>query len=77
MRTIIDLPEELIAQLDALRAAERVSRAEIIRRAIRLYLKHVGHPDRTRLEAAFGLWKARKIDSLAYEDAVRREWEAP
>lgn len=29
---------------------------------------------RSRPDAAFGIWKSRKIDPLAYEDALRKEW---
>ncbi len=77
MRTIVDLPEELVAQLDALRQKKRLSRAELIRRAVRLYLKQAGQPDPKQGDKAFGLWRTRQTDGLAYEDAIRQEWETP
>ncbi|MCX8049545.1 MAG: ribbon-helix-helix domain-containing protein [Methylohalobius sp.] len=74
MRTIIDIPEDLVARLDALRRQTQLSRAEIIRRALRWYLEH------TKVQAieedeAFGLWRERNIDALAYEDGLREEWD--
>jgi metal-responsive CopG/Arc/MetJ family transcriptional regulator len=71
MRTIIDIPDAVLQELDALTASERISRAEAIRRAIAQYLEK--RPGR-RSDAAFGIWKSRKIDPLDYEDSVRGEW---
>lgn len=71
MRTIIDLPE---AQLEALAAwcgREGVSRAEAIRRAVAALLQDA----RVHMApAAFGLWRAKPVDGLAYEAAQRAEW---
>lgn len=72
MRTIIDLPQEQIDALDRLRGNER-SRAAVIREAVALYLEQ-----RTSNLAdlpAFGIWRDRQIDSLAYEEALRSEWQ--
>lgn len=72
MRTIIDLPQEQIDALDRLRGNER-SRAAVIREAVALYLER-----RTSNLAdlpAFGIWSDRQIDSLAYEEALRSEWQ--
>ena len=71
MRTIIDLPP---AQLDALGrfcAREGVSRAEAIRRAVASLLER----DRAAVPGrAFGLWRQRPVDGLAYQRRLRREW---
>lgn len=71
MRTIIDIPAGLLDALDALAERDKVSRAEAVRRAIAEYLekRRVSRPD-----AAFGIWKSKEIDSLAYEDSLRDEW---
>jgi metal-responsive CopG/Arc/MetJ family transcriptional regulator len=73
MRTIIDLPEEQVQALKALAEKTRVSRAELVRRAVSEYL------DRRRVDAedddAFGLWRARGQDGLAYQEARRTEWD--
>lgn len=71
MRTIIDIPAHMLEQIDALAKGEKLSRAEAIRRAMAEYLEK---RSRSRANAAFGIWKSRKIDPLAYEDALRKEW---
>lgn len=73
MRTIIDLPE---AQLDALAdlcRREGISRAEAVRRAVAEYASRERSP---RTEGVFGLWRKRRVDGLAYERRLRREWGA-
>jgi metal-responsive CopG/Arc/MetJ family transcriptional regulator len=53
MRTIIDVPNEVIESLDRVRATEKRSRAAVIREAIDAYLEKKTAPE---AEAAFGLW---------------------
>ena len=72
MRTIIDLPEAHIEALDALCRRDGISRAEAIRRAVAAHLEGERRPEPG---AAFGLWKRRPVDALAYERRLRREWE--
>jgi metal-responsive CopG/Arc/MetJ family transcriptional regulator len=71
MRTIIDLPQDRVKELDALAREKDVSRAELIRRAIVFWLKSEHLP---KAERAFGIWKSRGEDALAYEDRLRNEW---
>jgi metal-responsive CopG/Arc/MetJ family transcriptional regulator len=71
MRTLIDLPDSLAAHLDEQCRRENVSRAEGVRRAIAAYLASRPLPE---ADAAFGIWKDRKIDSRKYVDALRNEW---
>ncbi len=71
MRTIIDLPDDQLTTLAAYCAREGVSRAEAIRRAVAAYIRQ------QRPEAgadAFGLWRKRKKDGVAYQRRLRREW---
>lgn len=70
MRTLVDIPERQLKALTAICEAEKMSRAEIIRQAIAAYLekKKPGGGE------AFGLWKERKVDGLAYQDQARSEW---
>ena len=70
MRTLIDIPDKQISDLTIICKTEKVSRAEIIRQAISAYLekKKPGTVD------AFGLWKERQTDGLAYQERVRSEW---
>jgi predicted transcriptional regulator len=72
MRTIIDLPDEQVAPLKELAARTRLSRAELVRRAVAEYLnRHRAPPEDT----AFGLWKDRDEDGLRYQERLRSEWK--
>ncbi|RMF44014.1 MAG: CopG family transcriptional regulator [Deltaproteobacteria bacterium] len=72
MRTIVDLPEQQIERLREMGDRQGLSRAELVRRAVAEYLtRHQGEG----CEEAFGLWKRRKVDGLAYQDQLREEWE--
>jgi len=71
MRTIIDLPERDLRHLAELGQERGLSRAEIIRQAITIFLNfHQKTPDR-----AFGLWKDRSEDGIRYQQALRAEWD--
>jgi metal-responsive CopG/Arc/MetJ family transcriptional regulator len=73
MRTIINLPQEYVDALSEISRREKISRAEVIRRAIDDYLKKSGSlPDS---DSAFGIWKAKVPDTLRYIDALRTEWQ--
>ena len=70
MRTIIDVPAQQLDALDDVCRRDGISRAEAIRRAVALLLQQRGGAP----EQAFGLWRGRKVDGLAYERALRDEW---
>jgi|TARA_E500000178_G_scaffold207219_1_gene204655 hypothetical protein len=70
MRTIIDLPEDERAVLDAHCRQRGLSRAAAIREALHLWLQHQ-HP---RSEDVFGLWRDRNADALTLESELRQEW---
>lgn len=72
MRTVIDVPDELIASLDRVGDAEQRSRAALIRDAITEYLKAKSIP---AAEEAFGIWKHTRPDGVRYQRALRDEWE--
>jgi len=72
MRTIIDLPTADVDALDALCVREGISRAEAIRRAVAQHLLANRAGDAGQ---AFGLWRARPVDGLRYQQRVRREWD--
>jgi hypothetical protein len=74
MRTIIDLPADQLEALDSLCEREGISRAEGVRRAV---AEHVRQHQSDRASQAFGLWRARGVDGLAYEQRLRREWDPP
>ena len=68
-----DLPEDQLSSLDGICRRESISRAEAIRRAVDLLVR-----DRAAAaaHAAFGLWRGKGRDGLAYQDRVRREWRS-
>lgn len=70
MRTLVDIPEKQIKELNAISQAEKVSRAEVIREAIAYYLEK----KKPQTEDAFGIWKDRQVDGLAYQELARSEW---
>lgn len=54
---------------DAMRTL--ISRADAMRRAVAAWLRRTKE---TPAGDAFGLWRGRTTDALAYEDALRDEW---
>ncbi len=71
MRTLVDVGDTQLQELDELSKEEKRSRAALIREAIDDFLakrrsKHEGD--------AFGLWGKRKVDGLVYQERVRSEW---
>lgn len=71
MRTLVDIPEEDIALLDALAARDKRSRAAAIREAVRLYLVNSASND--WIARGYGYWADRDDidDGLAYQTAIR------
>lgn len=72
LRTVIDVPDQLIKSLDEVSGTEQRSRAALIREAIAEFLLKKSGPS---AEAAFGLWKDRQTYSLRYQKGMRAEWE--
>jgi len=71
MRTLVDVGDSQLRELDELSKEEKRSRAALIREAIDDFLakrrsQHEGD--------AFGLWGNRKVDGLAYQERLRGEW---
>ena len=72
MRTIIDLPD---AQANALAdwcKAEKVSKAEAVRRALASMLANQQHAGR---EKAFGAWGRKNLNARTFVENLREEWE--
>ncbi len=74
MRTIIDIPEDMLTQLESARVRQKCSRASLIREAIQSFLKKQSNV--SDLDRAFGLWKEKELDGVDYQNALRREWES-
>ena len=71
MRTLVDLPESDLKQLNELSRARKTSRTQLIRLAVTGFLTQ----NRPGLKDSFGLWKARREDGVAYQERMRGEWE--
>jgi len=71
VRTLVDIPEQDIAALDAVRRRRQVSRSEVIRQAVRDYLGRNAPPD---AEVGFGLWGEGGVDGVDYQRRLRAEW---
>lgn len=74
MRTIVEIPDELVKALDRLKAREGASRSALVRRAIESFL---GEKRASHLDAlpGFGSWGKKGPDGLDYQKHVRSEWE--
>ncbi|MCU7834419.1 MAG: ribbon-helix-helix domain-containing protein [gamma proteobacterium symbiont of Taylorina sp.] len=73
MRTLVDIPEQQISELSLLCREQKLSRAELIRRAITAY---IGQQNKKESNA-FGLWKKENQqtkDGLQYQQELRHEW---
>lgn len=75
MRTLVDIPDDDIEQLDAIAAASKRSRAAEIREAVRLYLERKSNNDWIRRGA--GYWKDRDDigDAVEYQRQMREDRE--
>lgn len=81
MQTLIDIPEADITLLDRLSKDRQISRDELVRTALSVYLdtqlarpvEEVRHKD--AWDRAFGSWANFSEDGLAYQERLRREWE--
>ena len=72
MRTTVDLLDVQVEALKRLADETRLSRAELMRRAVEEYLqRHRPRP----ADQAFGLWKTREKDALRIQDGLRSEWD--
>lgn len=71
MRTIIELPQDQLTDLDAHCRRQSISRAEAIRRAVAAMLAEQRQGE---VPGAFGLWRDRAADALAQQERLRNEW---
>ncbi|KAB2639034.1 MAG: ribbon-helix-helix protein, CopG family [Verrucomicrobia bacterium] len=76
-RTLVDLEEHDLAQLDALAGTRQTSRASLLREAVSEYLvkrERVPANPPKPLEG-FGAISGRLTDGLIYQDKLRSEWD--
>jgi metal-responsive CopG/Arc/MetJ family transcriptional regulator len=74
MRTLVDIPDDQIAELTQLAQREKVSRAALVRKAISDLLESKRQTDGDAIAAAFGIWSDMEEDGLAYQERLRSEW---
>ncbi len=72
MRTLVDIPTDLLQSLDDISRHADVSRAEVIRRALREYIV-----SRHQVPDVFGLIKHQPPlpDGLQAQRSLRDEWQ--
>ena len=79
MRTIVDIPKELLGPLTKLARKKKVSRAALVREAIKELISAAGSltisDPHSAFHSAFGIWHDRDIDGVEYEQKIRAEWE--
>ncbi len=75
MRTLVDIPDDKISALDALARRKSWSRAEAVRQGINRLLAAEKAADMQALDEAFGGWDHFGVDGLAYQRAIRAEWD--
>lgn len=71
MRTLVDIPEGELEELNALSRSRKVSRAELIRQAVIGFLAQ----NKAGIDDSFGMWKGRGVDGVAYQEKLRSEWK--
>lgn len=72
MRVIVEIPDEQLELMERLLEREGISRAELVRRAVRDYLQRCESGDAC---SAFGLWANNPRDGLSYQEELRSEWD--
>ena len=71
-KTLVDIPSELMAQLDTIAEKEHLPRAALIRAAISAWLSQQAQTVPT---SAFGLLKNKFVeDSVQWQKKIRDEW---
>lgn len=73
MRTIVEIPEEMVKALDRLKGREKASRSQLIRKAIEAFL---GRRKASGLNdlPGFGCWGKAGPDGLRHQRKLRAEW---
>jgi metal-responsive CopG/Arc/MetJ family transcriptional regulator len=71
MRTLVEIEERHIRELDRIARNQKQSRSALIREAVSEFLqRRTGEARRD----AFGLWQGQNIDAIEHQDKMRQEW---
>jgi metal-responsive CopG/Arc/MetJ family transcriptional regulator len=69
-RILVELPKNYVDDLGTIARREKLPRAEIVRQAVAAYIDR----NKAVTTSAFGIWKKRKVDGIAYQEDARSEW---
>jgi hypothetical protein len=69
-RTIIDIPDEQLREIDRVCRALKISRAEAVRRGLTAFLER----NQTVEENGYGLWRNSSIDAKGLLENIRTKW---
>ncbi len=74
MRTIVGIPDSYVKRLDELKRQRRISRSELVREAVELYLQSAAGSGE---DIAFGVWAeaGEAEDGVVYQQRLRSEWD--
>lgn len=72
MRTIVDIPVEMIEKLDLIGSDSGISRAAVVREAVAEYLDK--RASKIEDSEAFGIWSERPVNGLKFQEKIRSEW---
>jgi len=70
MRTLVDIPERQLEELNLIARSDNLSRSELVRQAIEAFIR----TRKASLNEAFGAWGDRQVDGLEYQEKLRSEW---
>lgn len=74
-RTLISISPEDRLWLEKQARHNNLSLAGVIRKAIACFREFIGQEGQVDvLKKTAGLWKARRIDGLEYQNKLRKEW---
>jgi metal-responsive CopG/Arc/MetJ family transcriptional regulator len=71
MRTLVEIEERHIRELDRIARNQKQSRSALIREAVSEFLQRRAGE---RRQDAFGLWQGQNIDAIEHQDKMRQEW---
>lgn len=75
MRTLVDIPGDKLARLDAIARKRKWSRAEAVRQGVDRLISEDRAALDSALDASFGTWAGLGIDGLEFQRKLRAEWD--
>ena len=69
-RTIIDIPDEQLREIDRVCRALKISRAEAVRRGASAFLER----NQTIEEGGYGLWRDTRVQARSLLASIRAKW---